>query len=393
VALKGAHQLPLTRPLPVMRPQLPATERLLPYLSRIDQSRIYSNFGPLTAEFEDRLAAHFALPGGAVTTVANATLGLTLALSAQGARPATLCLMPAWTFVASAQAAVAAGLVPFFVDVDPEAWTLDPATVAATIASAPGDVGAVMPVMPFGRPIDFAAWDRFRSTSGIPVVIDAAAGFDAVKGTATPAVVSLHATKALGVGEGGLVLSRDAALVREIRTRSSFGFDGSREARMPAMNAKLSEYHAAVGLAALDEWPAARTAWYVLAGTYRKQLLDRRTPAHLPAGFGEEWVSSVCVLSLRDLDGGQAETRLQQAGIESRRWWGTGAHAHAATRHHPRTALPITQEAARSTIGVPFFRDMAGADVERVVEAIGTERERASGSGDVDDQAFPAVKG
>jgi dTDP-4-amino-4,6-dideoxygalactose transaminase len=379
------------RPIPVMRPQLPATERLLPYLSRIDQSRIYSNFGPLTAELEDRLAAHFAIPGAAVTTVANATLGLTLALSAQGARPATLCLMPAWTFVASAQAAVAAGLVPFFVDVDPVAWTLDPGTVAATIASAPGDVGAVMPVMPFGGPLDFDAWERFRSTTGVPVVIDAAAGFDAVKATATPAVVSLHATKAFGVGEGGLVISGDAALVREIRTRSSFGFHGSREARVPAMNAKLSEYHAAVGLAALDEWPAARTAWYALAGAYRKHLRDRRASAHLQARFGEAWVSSVCVISLRDRDAGQAEARLQRAGIESRRWWGEGAHAHAATRHYPRTALPITQEAARSTIGVPFFRDMASDDVEQVVEAICARSEGGPAPGEADSQTFPAV--
>lgn len=370
MALKGAP------PLPVMRPQLPAAGRLLPYLSRIDQSRIYSNFGPLTAEFEDRLAAHFAIPEGAVTTVANATLGLTLALSAQGARPSTLCLMPAWTFVASAQAAIAAGLVPFFVDVDPVAWTLDPATVAAAIAGAPGDVGAVMPVMAFGRPIDFDAWDRFRSTSGVPVVIDAAAGFDAVKATATPAVVSLHATKALGVGEGGLVLSRDPVLVREIRIRSSFGFDGSREARVPAMNAKFSEYHAAVGLASLDEWAAARAAWYGLAGTYRKHLLDRRAPAQLQDQFGESWVSSVCVMTLLDQDAVQAERRLQHAGIESRRWWGAGAHAHATTRHYPRTALPITQEAARSTIGVPFFRDLASGDVERVVEAICAQRDR-----------------
>src|SRR5262249_18475437 len=110
--------------LPVMRPQLPPASRLLPYLSRIDQSRIYSNFGPLTADFERRLSAHFAAPERTVTTLANATLGLALALEAQGARPGTLCLMPAWTFVASAQAAVAAGMVPFFVDVDPATWAL-----------------------------------------------------------------------------------------------------------------------------------------------------------------------------------------------------------------------------------------------------------------------------
>jgi dTDP-4-amino-4,6-dideoxygalactose transaminase len=341
----------------------------LPYLSRIDQARIYSNFGPLTAELEGRLTAHFDAPERTLTTVANATLGLTLALSAQGAKPATLCLMPAWTFVASAQAAVAAGLVPFFVDVSAETWALDPATVADAIARAPGEVGAVMPVMAFGRPLDFDAWDRFRSASGLPVVIDAAAGFDIVKATATPAVISLHATKVFGVGEGGLVLSLDAAIIQEIRNRSNFGFHGSRNAALPAMNAKFSEYHAAVGLAALDEWPAVRSEWYDLARTYRKHL-DGRAAASLQDQFGESWVSSVCVIALRDQDAAEAETRLQHVGIESRRWWGDGAHAHASTRHFPRTTLAITEHLARSTIGVPFFRDMASNNVEDVVEAM-----------------------
>src|SRR3954469_25585587 len=91
--------------IPTMRPKLPSAERLIPYLKTIDSSRIYSNFGPLVCAFEDRLAAHFGLPGGTITTVANATIGLALALNALGARPRTLCILPAWTFIASAHAA------------------------------------------------------------------------------------------------------------------------------------------------------------------------------------------------------------------------------------------------------------------------------------------------
>ena len=97
--------------IPIMRPKLPSAERLVPYLRTIDSSRVYSNFGPLAVSFEDRLAARFGLSGGTITTIANATLGLTLALTAQGARPGTLCVIPAWTFIASVHAAVMAGLV------------------------------------------------------------------------------------------------------------------------------------------------------------------------------------------------------------------------------------------------------------------------------------------
>jgi dTDP-4-amino-4,6-dideoxygalactose transaminase len=357
--------------IPVMRPKLPTAQSLLPYLSQIDRSRVYSNFGPLCFQFESRLAAHFGVPDEAVCTVANGTLGLTLALMAQGASPGTLCVIPAWTFIASAQAATIAGLVPFFVDVDPVTWALDPDVVTHVIKRVPGEVGAVMPVVPFGQPIDFEAWDRFRSRSGIPVVIDAAAGFDSLSPTETPAVVSLHATKAFGIGEGGFVVCTDSSLIRRIRTRANFGFSGERKAILPGLNGKLSEYQAAVGHAALDEWRTARAEWLAVSGAYR-QRLSRLGGARLQAGFGDSWVSSVCVFILDGPDADQLESRLQKADVETRRWWGAGAHTHPTTHHFPRTGLPVTDQLAKSTIAVPIFRDMNSTEIDRVADCVMT---------------------
>src|SRR5947209_1467089 len=134
--------------VPIMRPKLPATSRLISYLEAIDSTQVYSNFGPLVRSFEERLAARYKLPPACVTTVANATVGLSLSLAALGAKPGTLCVMPAWTFIASAHAAVSAGMVPYFVDVDPGQWALDPDEIGAIITAAPGPVGAVMVVAP-----------------------------------------------------------------------------------------------------------------------------------------------------------------------------------------------------------------------------------------------------
>ncbi len=355
--------------VPIMRPKLPSAERITPYLRTIDSSRVYSNFGPLAASFEQRLAARYGVPDNSVTTVVNATLGLTLALIAQGAAPGTLCAMPAWTFIASAHAARMAGLVPYFVDVDRETWALDPETVATAIMGAPAQTGAVMPVVPFGRPIDVDAWDRFRVRTGLPVVIDAAAAFDAVAPSAVPAVVSLHATKVLGVGEGGFVMSTDASLVREIRTRSNFGFDGSRDAPVAAANGKLSEYHAAVGLAALDEWDEVRDEWMEVARAYRNGLAESNR-LQFQDGFGKSWITSTCVLGLSDSSGGRLEAALEKSGIETRRWWGSGAHLHGATRDCPRSALPVTETLAQSTVALPFYRDIAPADMQRVISCV-----------------------
>ena len=355
--------------IPVMRPKLPVAERLVGYLRRIDASRLYSNYGPLACSLEDRLAEHYGLATGTVTTVANATLGLALTLAAQGAKRGALCVMPAWTFVASAHAAVSAGLIPYFVDVDPESWALDASAVVDEIARAPAPVGAVMPVAPFGRPVDISAWDAFRAKTGVPVVVDAAAGFDGLVPGQTPAVVSLHATKVLGTGEGGFVICDDPALIRGVRRTSNFGLDPNRQATTAATNAKMSEYHAAVGHAALDEWAEARAAWMAVAGAYRRALAGSNR-IRLQEGLGETWVSSTCVLRAADSAAIRIEGALAVAGIETRHWWGRGAHLHPATMQFPRGRLPVTETLAKVTFGVPIYRDLGLGEVGRIAEVI-----------------------
>jgi dTDP-4-amino-4,6-dideoxygalactose transaminase len=349
----------------VMRPRLPEAAKIARYLERIDSTRIYANFGPLNASVEERLSAVYGSAERVVTTVANATVGLALALEAQDVKRGGLCVMPAWTFVASAHAAVLAGLTPYFVDVDANTWALDPRCIEAQITGVAGDVAAIMPVAPFGQELDAAAWAAFRERTSIPVVIDAAAGFDTAQASSVPTVVSLHATKSLGIGEGGFVMSTDSALLSEVRMRSNFGFNAGRRAQMPATNGKLSEYDAAVALAALDEWPAARAQWMEVAGCYREAL--QNSPIRLQPGFGERWAGSTCVLQFPGQVATLAETALAAAEVETRRWWGDGAHRHPATRHFPAASLATTEALLESTAAVPFYRDLSPETVKHVV--------------------------
>ena len=371
-AIAKAGCSPQNRPMssiPIMRPKLPSAESLGPYLNSIDASRIYSNFGPLAVSLEDRLAEHYGLNQGTVATVANATLGLAIALAIQQPAPGSLCAMPAWTFVASAHAAVMAGLVPYFVDVEPDTWALDTSRLLKELARAPAQVGAIMPVMPFGLPLDIPAWEALRSRTGLAVVIDAAAAFDPIVPSTVPSVVSLHATKALGIGEGGFVMSTDDSIRRTVWMRSNFGFENTRQAQAAAFNAKLSEYHAAVGHAALDEWDQSRAEWSNAANEYRRAL--RGTNAvRLQQGFGETWISSTCLLSFVRPAADQIERSLTDRGIDTRRWWGHGAHAHPATASFPRTTMPVTDALARSTLAVPFYRDIGAAEISTVAEVV-----------------------
>src|SRR4051794_13546492 len=104
-----------TEHIPVLRPLLPPARAVAHYLTRIDNARIYSNFGPLASEFEFRLSNVFAVSPGATVATAPGTLGLIATILAcarleSGRR--SLAMMPAYSFAATAVAAERAGLKP-----------------------------------------------------------------------------------------------------------------------------------------------------------------------------------------------------------------------------------------------------------------------------------------
>ena len=246
---------------------------------------------------------------------------------------------------------------------------LDPDAVTDALRRAPGLVSAVVPVSAFGALPDLDRWRAFREITGLPVVIDGAAAFDAARDVRLPTVISLHATKVLGIGEGGYLASEDGALVERVRQATTYGFRGGRESLRAGTNAKLSEYAAAIGHAALDAWPMERLRWRRAA-----QLL-RMTCTGLPEvtfqpGWGEDWVTSVCMVRLPDGLADAAEAALEAEGVGVRRWWGRGCHANPAFADCPRTALPHSERLARSTLGLPFAVDLDAEACSRIATAL-----------------------
>jgi len=355
--------------MPVLQPRLPLSAEILPYLEAIDERRWYSNHGPIVTRLEEQLGHRLGMAHPGVVTTANATAGLTAALLARQVPAGSLCLMPSWTFAATPHAARAAGLTPWFHDVDRRTWALNPDDVLETLERIERPVGAVMVVSPFGAPLDLAGWEAFEERSGIPVVVDAAAGFDTARASRIPFVVSLHATKIVSAGEGGFVATTDAELRDRLRACCNFGFHGSRSARLPALNAKMSEYHASVALAGLASWPAARALHQRIAGWYRRSMA-RLADVHLQPGYGEGWVSSTTSVVLPPHSCAGIAARLLQAGVETRAWWGQGCHAQPAFADCPRGPLPVTEDLGGRVLGLPHFPDMRQSDVDAVVQAL-----------------------
>src|SRR5262249_18402079 len=124
-----------------------------------------------------------------------------------------------------------------------------------------------------------------------------------------------------------------------------------------------------VGHAALDEWDRTRAQWSDGAKAYRTAL-GSSDQVCLQQGFGDTWVTSTCLLKFVRPVVDRVERSLGDRDIETRRWWGTGAHDHPAPASFPRTALPTTDALARSTLAVPFSRDISAAEIGQVAEVV-----------------------
>lgn len=355
--------------IPLMRPLLPTADALLPYLREIDSSRWYTNFGPMVDRFESNLAVLLGLAQENLVCVTSGTIGLTVSLRGLDAPPGSYCLIPSWTFSATPLAVKWAGMVPWFLDVEESTWMLDPQKALQLLPHIDGDVGAVMPVSAFGTPVDVEAWDEFERETGIPVVIDAAAGFDGAEFGRAPIVISLHATKVFGIGEGALIASRNLEFAARIRAMSNFGFSGARESALVGTNAKISEYAAAVGMAALDRWPQTRAA-FATATRYYEAAFAAVDGVSLAPGISQNRVRSTLSIRLSEPVAGALIAALGSGGIAARQWWGIGCHRMPAFKDAPRMPLPVTDELAQSVVGLPFSQDISEQDVLTVRDAV-----------------------
>lgn len=361
--------------IPVSKPLLPTADKLRPYLERIDAQRYYSNLGPLTRELESRLADHFGVTTDRLVTSANGTLALIQVLNAFKPYRGSFCVMPSWTFTATPAAALGADLTPYFIDVRRDDWCIHPDDVRALAKQVP--IGAVIPVSPFGAPIDLAAWEEFHDSTGIPVLVDAAAAFDTFGRTITPNttlpyMVSLHATKVLGVGEGAVVVTPNKELAKAVRMQGNFGFYGSRESLIVGTNAKLSEYAAAVGLAELDGWADKRERWRQLTVEFERFVKQNPLLECAPK-FNQGWISCYGLVRAREpLNADVLRNVLEGHKIGSIAWWNGGCHTQTAYRKFRQDSLENTTYLAKQVLGLPFWLGMTSSDFGTVFGALQT---------------------
>ncbi len=362
--------------IPFLKPNLVPKEKYLLYLEQIDQSHIYSNFGPLNRQFEQRVLGDLFEDDGAVATVCNATTGLMVAISLVRRPKGRYALMPSFTFSATPLAACWCGLEPYFLDISPEDWTLDNELLQAALRRLGDQVAVVVPYATFGTAIDLTLYEELHRT-GVPVVLDAAPSLGTIwekeqfgKGFPGVVVFSFHATKAFGIGEGGLVYSGDISLIERLRKATNFGFSENRETTILGLNGKLSEYGAAVALGTLEAFSAKRKQrldiyrQYVDAfgsyGLLQKGWVVQQVRGEIPHQFFP-------VLCPETDFNAEVVNRMEKLGIQLRTYFSPPCHQQSLFKEFPRMNMEVTGQLAQRVLSLPLWEGMENHEIEMVV--------------------------
>jgi dTDP-4-amino-4,6-dideoxygalactose transaminase len=364
--------------IPFLKPMLVELDDYAPLLAEMDRVRQYTNFGPLNTRFETRIVDERMGGEGAASTVCNATLGLMLAISDMK-RPGRYAVMPSFTFAATPLAAQWCGLEPYFVDVDPEGWVLDPTKLRRALDELGRDAAVVVPYATCGTHMDLRPYEALVH-DGMPVVVDAAPCFGTSldgrqfgAGFSGAVVFSFHATKAFPIGEGGLIYSADAAFIRRIKLASNYWFDSGRESNGLGLNAKLSELGAAVGLATLDRFPAVVDRRRALYRTYTRMLDEAGV---LQEGWSVQGVRGEAAYQWLPVLAPDAAARdrlmrlAAERNIELRRYFVPPCHEHPQFADAPRGDLAMTNRLGDCVVSLPLWDDLNDEMIRRVVGTV-----------------------
>jgi dTDP-4-amino-4,6-dideoxygalactose transaminase len=356
--------------IPIFRPHLPKFADTLPLLNTCEQRCIYSNNGPLLQEFEANLAHHFNVAENSLCTISSGTLALVAAIKAMHLPKNAVCLMPAWTFTATPAAAIMAGIEIIFCDVDDQSMMLTPSIALDAIEQTNKNIDLVIAVSAFGAPINALEWDQFTNATGITVLIDGAASFDQATIGFTPTMLSFHATKIFGIGEGGVLISANQEFIKNAKQYANFGFiPGNRISETAGINARLNEISAAIGITALEHWESTRAQYQQIWNLYTENLITSKY-YNVQEGFGDLWLSTNLNLILNRPIRNQLSRYLEKCGIENRSWWGNGCHKMPAYQHITCLDLYNTDQLASRVIALPFHTKLEEAQIKIICNAL-----------------------
>lgn len=367
--------------VPLIKPDLPAFEEVRESFAEILANGRITNFGKYVNQFEASTGAYL---NTRTVALSSGTMGLVFSLQGLGLKPGQKVIMPSFTFVATAQAALYAGGTPLFADID-EDLNISVSDLERLLDQHGESVGAVIAVHMYGLPARVREIEQAVARASerlgrrIPLIFDGAHAFgssingDRIGAFGDAEVFSLSVTKVLVTVEGGLVSSRNEELIAKIRSMRNYGIQSNYNAHFAGLNGKMSEFHAIVGLKNLARIDCLLAERQVRARCFRDKIAGS-------TGFQlSSWPEGV-VHTFKDLtilvpDGehGRRDRIMQYLAdhdIETRAYFYPPVHEQAYFTKFADRPLPKTERLARRVITLPFFTTITTEEIDYMVDTL-----------------------
>ena len=359
--------------LPIVSPEGLPGEEFLCDVRKILGSRQLTNAN-FVRKFEEAAEQYLGVPHCVAVSSCTAGLVLTLqALSLEGE-----VILPSFTFHAGAHSLLWNGLKPVFADCDPETFCLDPHAVKLQMSS---NTTAILAVHLFGNPAAIVELQTIASDASIPLIFDAAHAFGSdindkrVGNFGVAEVFSFSPTKLLVAGEGGMIATRDADLARKLRVARNYGDSGNYDPELAGLNARMSEFHAALALCGLDGLDARIDRRNQIRLHYERRLrtLPGLSFQRIPTGN-----RSSCkdfAVSVDEAVFGESRdwlfAALEKENIQVRRYFYPPVHRQKLYREiWDKRPLPVTESISESILNLPIYSTLCDENVEKICDAI-----------------------
>ncbi len=350
-------------------------------MAALRRGEISGSFGTALPEFEERFAAFCGCRYGIAVT--SGTTALQLAVAAAGIGAGDEVLMSASTNIATALAAYHNGAVAVPVDSESVTWNLDPDLIESLITPR---TRAIIPVHLFGHPCEMDRIMAVARKHNLVVIEDCAESHGATwRGQMTGsfgdmACFSFYANKIITTGEGGMVVTNDAALAEKLRLLRNLGFAKPRfYHEVAAYNFRMTGLQAALGIAQLAKIDRFISDKRRIAAVYNERLANIpgvQLPVELPGALNVYWMYAVVVKP----DFGRTRDELAQIlagqGIETRTFF-CPMNMQPFLRKQPGfrdVACPVAEDIWIRGLYLPCANKLGEADITRVCEVIAAAR-------------------
>ena len=364
----------ITNPINVTRSSMPPFDEYIEQIRGLWDTRWLTNRGALYGELTEKLK-HY-LDTDNLVIFNNGHMALELGLQALG-----LCgeaVTTPFTFASTTQAIVRNGLTPVFCDIDPVRFSIDPAKIESLITKK---TSAIVAVHVYGIPCDTDAIAEIAARHGLKVIYDAAHSFGVkwrgmgIARYGDYSMFSFHATKVFHTVEGGGAVFRDIGLVEKLNHLLDFGLiPGGKDAEQIGTNAKLSEFHCAMGLCNLRYIDGEIEKRRIVSQRYDEHLKTvkglrvlpdlpglTRNYAYYPVVFLDEYAKT------RD----DVADELRRIGINAREYFSPLTSSLSCYEGlFSRGNTPIAEDIAKRVLCLPLYADMAPDEVDAVCAVI-----------------------